>query len=194
MRFMKKEINLVVILFVFFLGGSIQGELTPWAELETQESQIKKLVVELKGEIEVLQKKLSGVLTTEERFLLQEELRMKQKDFMNHQVELRKVQQQIQFRFPERGLLLNKTLSDSIEFPSPEGVKSQPSGTNNLDPETRRDEKLIKQKDNSADEALESLRRQYGRPLDELEKKELLIKQSNPKKQNPLDQKIILSK
>lgn len=179
------SIMLLKVLFSFFIKVALaQG--APWADIE-QQIQIKQKKLEEINQ-DILQRMKPQFKQTpdeaEHQFVL--ELSSLKEEKMLLQEEIEKLSQELNYRFPERGIKL-----------SPVSEQSGSTGPVDLPADSDGDTKSLQIKKNTVDQTMKVLRRQFGEPVP-ASKPSLVepVETRSDKKStlNPIDDKIIISK
>jgi hypothetical protein len=161
------------------------GQGNPWFEIESQIRAKQKKLDEVNLQLREKMKpqfKLSPEEAEAEFVSNLSDLKEQKQNLMN---EIEKLTQELNYRFPERGLKLgNSAVSEPVK-------KEVTSVEKKIE--------VPKIKEDAVDHSMKALRRQFGTPLSPEETKQLKEKTSSPSSgskksgKNPIDDKIIIS-
>lgn len=170
-----------------------------WNEIESELTSLRNKHSQFLEEKKTILRQQSSGVTLEMRREQNDRLHEIQKELEDLGSQIQRRETQLLYRFPERGLILEQ---DNTAESSPANNSEEPSASSNkaLDSTEPVIEDAAPATPPATLRALESLRRQFGRPLTQEEKKNLpsgvLEPKGTPpvKKVNPIEDKIILSK
>jgi len=167
-----------------FLLSLALAQVSPWMDIESQINSKKKKLAEINLQLLEMSKPQFKLPSEDEEIEFVNKISALKEEKRSLEKDIDKLTQELKYRFPERGLKLNTQPADVQ--PQIHEVKEKKEDT------------PAQVSEDAVTQSMQSLRRQFGSPLSQDEKKALGESKTLPRLQksgkNPIQDKIIISK